>query len=127
MESADFYGELFSALDKLAAAKNLHRRAPDCLRPNRRDLVLRDPEVHPCRLSTDPAGAVSARCSRNTARNGLPLLPQFCRCRGAFESAEHTNLHGLSSAGAGTKSKAGAGALELENRSPGHVGANSSH
>ena len=81
------YGEFFSTLDELAAAEARDLRRRDRCGLTGGDLVLRHAEIHPGRLSADPAGAVPARSARLAARDGLPLLPQFRRCRGAFESS----------------------------------------
>src|SRR4029077_17829074 len=49
------YGELFPALVKLVAPEAGHLQRGDSLRPHRRHLVLRHPEVYQGRLRADPA------------------------------------------------------------------------
>ena len=90
-------------------------------------MVLRHAEIHAGAVSTDPAGAVSARYSRVATRNGLPLLPQFRRYGGALEFAQHPDLHELPHPGAEGQSEARAGARELENGQADRVGADPSH
>ena len=108
------YGEFLSTLVQLAAAANGDRWHSDRLRINRGHVVLRHAKIYARRLSTDPAGAVSARHPCHSTRDGLSLLPQLCRSGGAFQFTEHPDLHELPFAGAKGQSKARTSAGKLE-------------
>ena len=62
-------------------------------------LVLRHAEIYKGRIPADPAGAISARYSRNAIGNGLPVLPQLRRSGRAIERAQHCDVHELPHAG----------------------------
>ena len=89
------HGEFLSTLDELAADQDSCVRHRGRLRVNGCHMVLRHTEVYEGRLSTDPAGAISARYSRHAIGNGLPVLPQLRRRGGSVECAQHPDLHEL--------------------------------
>ena len=79
-------------------------------RLDRGHVVLRHAEVYQSRIPTDPAGAVSARYSRDTTRYGLSLLSQLRGSRRAIQCAEHADVHELPHASGKGQSKAPTGA-----------------
>src|SRR4029077_4141984 len=81
---------------------------------NRRRNVLLYSEIYASWLSADPAGSLSARPPRATARNGLPVLSQLCGSRFAFKCPHGPNLYELPPASEGAKSQVGSRACSVE-------------
>ena len=100
------HGEFFSTLDELGADQARALRRCARLRIDGRDMVLRDAEIHEGAISADPACAISARYPRDAVGDGLPILSQLRRSRGAIECAKHAALHELPYPGAKGQSQA---------------------
>src|SRR5215217_8052480 len=90
-------------------------------------MVLRDAEIHEGAVSADPARAISARPSRDAIGDGLPILSQLCRSRGAIERAKHAAVHELPHTGAKRQPEARTGTRKLEDRQPDRLGVDSSN
>src|SRR5258708_16683645 len=90
-------------------------------------MVLRHAEVHESRIPADPAGAVSARYSRDPTGDGLPVLSQLRGSGGAIERAQHCDMHELPYTSGERQSPAAAGAGELEKPSARRMGVALSH
>ena len=81
-----------------------------------RHMVLRHAEIYKSRIPADPAGAVSARYSRDPTGDGLPVLSQLRGSGRAIERAQHCDMHELPHASGERQSQASAGTGELEKR-----------